>query len=69
MLLYHGSNLIVDTPRLINQQRGLDFGAGFYLTTAEKQAVQFSHIVVRRSRSGTATVSIYEFDMTDAKGL
>jgi len=67
MLLYHGSNLTVNLPKLINQQRGLDFGAGFYLTTAEEQAVQFSHIVVKRNRSGTATVSVYEFDMANVK--
>ena len=63
MLLYHGSNLVVDSPKLINQQRGLDFGAGFYLTTSEEQAVQFSQIVVKRGRSGIATISVYEFDV------
>ena len=43
MLLYHGSNLTVEKPRLIEQTRGLDFGAGFYLTTNETQAVRFSN--------------------------
>jgi hypothetical protein len=38
MLLYHGSNTTVNTPQLIEQTRGLDFGSGFYLTTNEKQA-------------------------------
>ena len=38
MLLYHGSNIPVKTPKLIYQTRGLDFGAGFYLTTNEPQA-------------------------------
>ena len=67
MLLYHGSNLTVKTPHLIAQTRGLDFGAGFYLTTSEMQAIRFSDIVVNRSKSGVATVSIYEFDMETAK--
>jgi len=67
MLLYHGSNLIVNTPHLIAQTRGLDFGAGFYLTTNEEQAIRFSHIVVNRSKSGVATVSTYEFDMDVAE--
>jgi len=67
ILLYHGSNLAVEEPRLITQERGLDFGAGFYLTTNETQAVSFSEIVVNRSRSGVATVSVYEFDMTAAE--
>ncbi|MBR3651777.1 MAG: DUF3990 domain-containing protein, partial [Victivallales bacterium] len=30
MLLYHGSNVVVEKPRLIPPKRLLDFGAGFY---------------------------------------
>ena len=66
MLLYHGSNMVVEEPRLIGQTRGLDFGAGFYLTTNEAQAARFSEIVVNRRKSGGATVSVYEFDMGTA---
>lgn len=33
MLLYHGSNLAVERPRLLARTRALDFGVGFYLTT------------------------------------
>jgi len=67
MLLYHGSNVTVETPRLLNQARGLDFGPGFYLTTNEEQAARFSEIVFKRQKSGTATVSIYDFDMATAE--
>ena len=67
MLLYHGSNQRVEKPRLLEQTRGLDFGAGFYLTTNEAQAVRFSGIVVNRRKSGNATVSVYEFDMETAE--
>ena len=67
MLLYHGSNLVVEEPRLIEQKRGLDFGSGFYLTTNETQAVRFSEIVVNRRKSGVAIVSVYEFDMETAE--
>jgi len=63
MLLYHGSNTAVEEPCLIGQTRGLDFGAGFYLTTNEAQAVRFSEIVVNRRKGGVSTVSVYEFDM------
>jgi len=66
MLLYHGSNLAVEKPRLIEQTRGLDFGAGFYLTTNEAQAARFSEIIVNRRKSGISTVSVYEFDMEAA---
>ena len=67
MLLYHGSNLAVEKPRLITQTRGLDFGAGFYLTTNEMQAIRFSGIVVNRRKSGVATVSVYEYDIESAE--
>ena len=67
MLLYHGSNLTVEQPRLIGQTRGLDFGFGFYLTTSESQAVRFSEIVVHRKKQGIATVSVYDFDTAAAE--
>jgi len=67
MLLYHGSNQVVEKPLLFEQTRGLDFGAGFYLTTKETQAVRFSEIIVRRRKSGRATVNVYDFDMRIAE--
>jgi hypothetical protein len=67
VLLYHGSNVVVDEPRLIEQTRGLDFGSGFYLTTNEEQALRFSEIVIKRRKSGVATVNAYEFDMEMAE--
>ena len=33
MILYHGSNVIVEKPILVEQNRFLDFGYGFYTTT------------------------------------
>jgi hypothetical protein len=51
----------------MEQTRGLDFGAGFYLTTSETQAVRFSEIVTSRRKSGIATVNVYEFDMESAE--
>jgi hypothetical protein len=67
MQLFHGSNLEVPEPRLIKQTRGLDFGAGFYLTTNEKQANRFSNIVAKRKKAGVATVNVYAFDMEIAE--
>jgi hypothetical protein len=67
MKLYHGSNIIVDAPRLIEQTRTLDFGAGFYTTANKRQAIEFSAKVVSRAQRlhlpvGHQTVSVYEFD-------
>ena len=62
MILYHGSNVAVSKPRLIRQNRFLDFGFGFYTTTNEAQAIAFADKVYKRRREGTKVVSIYELD-------
>ena len=41
MIIYHGSNLVVEKPKLIAQNRYLDFGYGFYTTTNKVQLVGF----------------------------
>ncbi len=62
MILYHGSNVVVSEPRLIHQNRFLDFGFGFYTTTNKTQAVAFAEKVYRRRHKGGKIVNIYEFD-------
>ena len=42
MILYHGSNVAVESPALIKQNRYLDFGFGFYTTTNMEQAKDFA---------------------------
>ena len=42
MLVYHGSNVTVEKPRLITPNRALDFGNGFYTTTNLEQAISFA---------------------------
>lgn len=64
MLVYHGSNLAVEAPRLIEQNRYLDFGPGFYTTSNRDQAVEFSRKVMRREGGGIPTVSVYEVGET-----
>jgi hypothetical protein len=70
MKLYHGSNTAIETPRLIGQTRGLDFGAGFYLTSSQFQAERFSKVVYNRSKgknNSNPTVTVYEFDAEAAE--
>ena len=62
MILYHGSNLIVEKPKLVLQNRFLDFGFGFYTTTNKVQAISFAEKVYKRKNEGTKQVSIYEID-------
>jgi hypothetical protein len=62
MILYHGSDVLVDQPKLIAQPRGLDFGEGFYATTNFEQAEKFAKIVARRNSTNTPIISVYQFD-------
>lgn len=62
MILYHGSNLTVAEPKLVVQNRFLDFGFGFYTTTNKIQAIGFADKVTKRRKDGVPTVSIYEID-------
>lgn len=66
MILYHGSNLTVSEPKLVAQNRFLDFGYGFYTTTNKTQAIGFADKVTKRRKEGIPTVSVYEIDETKA---
>lgn len=61
MILYHGSNMAVEKPKLILQNRYLDFGQGFYTTTNKAQAENFAKKVVLR-KGGIAIVNKYEIN-------
>ena len=62
MIIYHGSNLVVEKPKLIAQNRYLDFGYVFYTTTNKVQAISFADKVYKRKNEGSRQVSIYEID-------
>lgn len=62
MIIYHGSNVVVEKPKLIVQNRYLDFGYGFYTTTNKIQAISFADKVYKRKNEGVKQVSIYEID-------
>ena len=61
MILYHGSNMVVEQPKLIEQNRFLDFGYAFYTTTNKAQAENFAQKVVVR-RGGKPIVNVYELE-------
>jgi hypothetical protein len=63
MKLYHGGTVAVQSPEIIESQRFLDFGKGFYVTSNQNQAERWAEI--KQKRKGTdskAIVSIYNFD-------
>lgn len=66
MIVYHASNCVVKIPMLVESNRLLDFGQGFYTTTNFEQAKRFAKSVVAK-RGGTPLVNSYEFDETAAK--
>lgn len=74
MILYHGSNMVIEKPRIITQEKGRDFGFGFYTTTIKQQAERWAiRTAGLRSRitdkNENAVVNVYEFDENLPKGL
>ena len=61
MILYHGTNVIIEKPHPVEQNRYLDFGFGFYTTSNLEQAKNFALKVVKR-KGGKPIVNVYEFD-------
>ena len=71
MKVYHGSLEIVCTPEILEPNRTLDYGAGFYTTTDFNQA---KHWVERHKNEDVqfGYVNVYEVDgakIKEAKGL
>ena len=62
MLLYHGSDVIVDEPKIFKGNRPLDFGEGFYLTTSREQAEQWAKRVALRNNSASSYISVFDFN-------
>ena len=72
MELFHGSNVVVDQPKIITDGYYKDFGYGFYCTNLEKQAKrwalvkQHGHVVNVYDYLENKSLNILVFDeMTD----
>lgn len=62
MILYHGSNVEIAKIDLNRGRRGKDFGQGFYLSADRGQAQMMAERTVDIEESGTAILTMYEFD-------
>jgi hypothetical protein len=63
MKVYHGTNVIIEQPKIINRFQTLDFGEGFYTTENESQAKDFSvKVCERRTPNLYPVVNCYEFN-------
>lgn len=72
MKIYHGSLEVIERPLILQPNRLLDYGKGFYTTTSKRQAIEW---VGRRMLENNATwgyVNVYELDeekLSDLKKL
>jgi len=62
MKLYHGSNQIIKTPDLSKSRKYLDFGSGFYLSIALKQAENRAKSAHLFFKTGKPIINIFEFN-------
>ena len=62
MILYHGSNVIIDEIDLEMSNVGKDFGCGFYLTPNEQHAIRQAQRKFEMDNSGIPAVTKYQFD-------
>lgn len=60
MEIYHGSNLIVESPKILIQGFYKDFGYGFYCTNILKQAERWA-----ATKKDDHIVNVYEYSAKD----
>lgn len=66
MKVFHGSDTIVDNPKIIGKNRPLDFGGGFYVTSNKEQAKKWAIKVAYRNANNNRCINCYEFDIERA---
>lgn len=66
MIIYHGGTEIVDKPKIMQINKGRDFGVGFYTTTMKDQAKKWAIRQSRNRRAKNAILNIYEYDDINA---
>lgn len=63
MILYHGSNIIIEQIDLAKSKPNKDFGQGFYLSDNESQAQAMAEFKAMQL-GGDPIISLFEFDDT-----
>ncbi|WP_102399687.1 DUF3990 domain-containing protein [Haloimpatiens massiliensis] len=67
MKIYHGSDVIVENPKILQSNRLLDFGIGFYTTSNKEQAIRWAEKVSLRNNTVKKFLSVYNFDIEKAQ--
>lgn len=62
MKLYHGSDVAVKEPKILQADRKLDFGTGFYLTSSYEQAERWAVLTAKRRGTDNKIVTVFEAD-------
>lgn len=62
MRIYHGSLEKIEHPIILQPNRRLDYGEGFYTTTSERQAEEWARRRMLENGASCAYVNVYEFD-------
>ena len=67
MIIYHGSDIPIEHPKIFKSDRYLDFGIGFYTTSNRGQAERWASKVSLRNNSNKQIISVYNFDFSELK--
>lgn len=62
MIVYHGSLEIVKEPKIVESNRALDFGKGFYTTTDFNQAKRWCKLRMNNNNLKIGYVNIYDYN-------
>lgn len=61
MILYHGSNILIDKPDILYSERRLDFGCGFYVTGVKEQAERWAKRKAMLEGKSCGVISVFEY--------
>lgn len=62
MRIYHGSLEVVEHPAILQPNRKLDYGEGFYATTSERQAKEWAQRRMAEKHVACGYVNVYELN-------
>lgn len=62
MKIFHGSLEVVEHPAILQPNRKLDYGCGFYATTSEQQSKEWTERRMTERRVAQGYANVYELD-------
>jgi hypothetical protein len=57
--------MAVGNPQILQSDRRLDFGTGFYLTSSYEQAERWAYLTVKRRETGEQTITCFDLEEED----